>query len=75
MDTMSISAGSETLMRQASMTADEYLREAIERIDLRLGHGYAKAHPELIAAFMQTAALDFGAAVIARAIETAANAL
>jgi hypothetical protein len=29
-----------------------------------------KQHPELIAAYMQTAAIDFGTAIIARAIET-----
>ena len=40
------------LMRQAWKTADEYLGYAIECIDTRLGKGYAKAHPELIAAFM-----------------------
>ena len=32
------------------MTADEYLRSAIDHIDAQLGKGYAKAHPELIAA-------------------------
>jgi hypothetical protein len=62
-------------MRQAPMTAHEYLLSAVDHIDLKLGKGYAKAHPELIAAFMQTSALDFGAAVIARAIEGVANAV
>ncbi len=36
-----ITANAETLMRQASMTADEYLRDAIENIDARLGGGFA----------------------------------
>jgi hypothetical protein len=72
-DTYTITAGNSTLLRQASMTADEYLCEAMQCIDRRLGKGYAKAHPELIAAFIQTAAIDMGTAVIARAIERVAD--
>ena len=64
-----IDADNDTLMRQAPMTTDTYLAEALVDIDKRLGKGYAKAHPELIAAFMQAAASDLGAAVIARAIQ------
>jgi hypothetical protein len=64
-----ISASNETLLRQASMTATEYLDNAVQNIDERFGKGYAKAHPELIGAFMQTAAADLGGAVIARAIQ------
>lgn len=47
------------LESQASMTADEYLTAAIESIDSKLGEGYAKAHPELIGAFMRSSAQDF----------------
>jgi hypothetical protein len=68
-----VHADSATLLRQASMTASTYLGEAIESIDGRLGAGYAKQHPELIAAFMQAAALDFGAAVIAGGLEEIAE--
>jgi hypothetical protein len=67
MDAYTFTAGTDTLMCQGSMTAEAYLLKAIENIDLHLGLGYASAHPELIAAYMQAAALD----VIARAIETA----
>ena len=70
-----IQADSATLLRQASMTADEYLANAIADIDKRLGTGYAKTHPELIAAFMQTAAIDMGSAVIAGAIEDLSETL
>jgi hypothetical protein len=70
-----VTAGSATLMRQAPMTADEYLHSAIDCIDARLGNGYAKAHPELIGAFMQTSAIDFTAGIIARAIEAVADAI
>jgi hypothetical protein len=65
LDGHSIEAGNQTLMRQAPMTANEYLLSAIDHIDYALGKGYAKQHPELIAAFMQTSAIDLGAAVIA----------
>lgn len=71
----SIEAGNHTLLRQAPMTADDYMRSAIDHIDKALGKGYAKAHPELIAAFMHTAASDLGTAIIARAIEGVAAAI
>ena len=61
-----IIASSDTLMRQAPATADVYLGQAIEMIDARLGKGYAKAHPELVGAFVQAAAADMSGALIAR---------
>jgi hypothetical protein len=64
-----IDADSETLLKQAPWTADTYMRAAIQAIDDMLGKGYAKAHPELVAGYMHTCALDFGAGIIARAIE------
>jgi len=48
---------------------------AIQDIDELLGKGYAKSHPELIAAYMQTSAADLGAAVIARSVETLSERL
>ena len=75
MDAYRIEAGSETLFRQAPMTAHDYMLKAIDDIDKLLGKGYAKQHPELIAAYMQTAAIDFGTAIIARAIESVATVL
>ena len=57
-----ISAYSTPLMKQATMTANSYLLDAVNYIDRMLGDGYAKAHPELLAAFMQTAAVDFAGA-------------
>ena len=54
------------LMQQASMTADAYLRVAKQRIDAAFGRGYAAKHPDLVAAFMATAARDFQTAAIAR---------
>jgi pyridoxine 5'-phosphate synthase PdxJ len=64
-----IEASNETLLRQASMTAHEYMNRAIDIIDGRFGDGYSATHSELVAAFMQTSALNLGAAIIARAIE------
>ena len=40
-------------------TAGYYLSHAIKCIDEHLGKGYAAAHPELVAGFMQTAARDY----------------
>jgi hypothetical protein len=69
-----IEAGNEDLLVQASITADSYMNKAIEYIDDSFEEeGYAKKNPELVAAFMQASALDLGAAIIARAIETLAD--
>ncbi|HBC1012273.1 TPA: hypothetical protein IGZ65_003923 [Escherichia coli] len=38
---------------------EQWLRMAIKIIDRNAGQGYAKAHPELISAFMATAAANF----------------
>lgn len=60
------------LMRQAAPTIAEYLRSAIEHIDAQLGDGYAKAHPELLGAFIRAAALDFHAGILSEALSDAA---
>jgi hypothetical protein len=70
-----ITADSYTLMQQASMTAHDYLLAAVRDIDAILGDGYAAKHPELIGAFMQTAALDFAAGIIGKTIERVADAI
>jgi len=63
-----ITADYETMMRQAPMTAREYLLRAVRDIDEILGVGYAKAHPELIGTFLLTCAIDFGCGVIAKSL-------
>lgn len=60
-----VTASAETLVRQASMVADEYMGEAVRRIDARFGAGYALDNPALIAAFMSAAAQDFSASLAA----------
>lgn len=62
-----ISADGATLLRQASMTAMEYFDKAVSHIDKSFGEGYAKKHPELVAAFMQVAASDLNYAGLAKA--------
>lgn len=57
------------LMKQAGMTAHDYMLKAVESIDQIMGEGYAKAHPELIGQFMQTAALDFMGGVVAQTLQ------
>ncbi len=56
----------ERIMEDATMTANTYMREAIRYIDMQLGEGYAKKHPELIGAFMQTCASDYACMVADR---------
>ena len=52
-------ASPETLMRQAVMTSAEYMSGAIREIDAKFGEGYAKKHPELVAAFINSCAMDY----------------
>ena len=54
----------DTLLRQAPMTAKEYLIQAVNDIDEVFEEGYAKAHPVLVAAFIETCAADFNAGLI-----------
>lgn len=70
-----ITAGWTTLLEQASMTADTYLREAIRRIDDQLGKGYARDHPELVAAFMKVASEDLRTSAIGVAAQQIRDAI
>lgn len=55
----------ENLMRQAPMTADTYLFEAIDAVEKRMGKGAAEKFPQIVAAFIQAAAHDYFAGVVA----------
>lgn len=77
-----VTADATTLMRQAPMTAEYYLREAVDQIDRVFGSGFAKKNPELVSVFMQvcaqdlhTAMLKCGAQDIAAALEQIASAV
>jgi hypothetical protein len=65
----------ELLMRQASKTANVYMLDAVEDIDAKFGEGYAKAHPELVGAYMRAAAADFAATFQHDVIEYVSNAI
>ena len=54
-----ITASFTQLLEQASTTTSGYMRAARVDIDTEFGEGYAAAHPELVAAYMQAAASDF----------------
>jgi len=49
----------ESLMKQASDTADVYLNRAATAVDERFGEGYAAKNPTLVVAHMRVAAMDF----------------
>lgn len=68
-----VNATAETLMRQAPMTVQVYLHDAITIIDERFGNGFAKATPELLGQFLVACALDFQAGIVARSIEHLAD--
>ncbi len=68
-----MSASATDLMRQAWKTAAEYMDHAKEEIDRTFGEGYAAKHPELVAAFMETAARDFQTGMMAKRIETSGH--
>ena len=70
-----VSADAATLMKQAHMTANEYFVYAVDYIDKVFGEGYAEKHPELVAKFMEVAAIDFMTASITAGIEGVAESL
>lgn len=61
------------IMKQAGMTAHDYMLKAIESIDKQMGSGYSKAHPELVASFMQTCALDYMTVILSQTLQEAAT--
>jgi|HubBroStandDraft_6_1064221.scaffolds.fasta_scaffold1012246_1 hypothetical protein len=62
-------------MRQAWMTAHDYMLNAKSDIDEMFGPGYAAKHPELVGAYMQAAAADYAAWVQLDRLEAIASAL
>ena len=66
-----ITGSFDTLLNQASMTADAYMSSAVREIDATFGNGFAKANPVLVAAFMQAAASDFAATLNAKILGSA----
>lgn len=64
-----ITASPEEIMRQASMTAADSFRAAIETIDNEFGDGYAKKHPELIGSLVHAASSDLQTTSLVQAIQ------
>lgn len=62
-------------VRQAIMTAAHYMTHGSDALDQEFGSGYAKAHPELLAAFMRTCAADFHTAVMKAGLQDIRDAI
>jgi len=61
------------LMLQSLKVAYTFLEGAEKILDLKKCEGYAAAHPDLVAAFTLTAALDYHACILARAASQGAR--
>jgi hypothetical protein len=70
-----VTADFTTLMRQAPMTAHDWMARAITDIDELFGKGYAKAHPELVGHYLMTCAIDFGSGVLAKCVTDALDGI
>ena len=55
----------------SKLAAGNYLNAAIRDIDAEFGEGYARAHPELVAAFMQTAVMDYSSGIASESLHEA----
>ena len=75
MFTTPVSANAETLMRQSGMTAQNYLRYALEAIDAEMGEGQARKNPQLVAAFIAACASDMHTTFIAQTLQESTAAL
>lgn len=72
--TQLISASFDTLLTQAGDTAAYFMSRADVAIDRLYGEGYAKTHPELVAAFMRVAVDDFRTSSSLKVAEAAGSA-
>lgn len=73
--TFQVTASPDELLNQASSTATRYFKEAVAVIDNQFGDGYARAHADLVAAFMRTASIDFATAIFSHAVQEAVQAV
>ena len=58
----------EELMESACKNAETYMREAKSKVQEIFGEESLRLHPQLISAFMQTAALDYLAESLSQTI-------
>ena len=68
-----ITGSTDQLETNAVAVAKGYFTAACAGIDTTFEKGFAKDHPELIAAYIRTAAIDLQTLLISRAIEYAAD--
>lgn len=68
-----VSANAKTLMDQAPMTIDTYMRSAVESIDRQFGKGFAHGNPSLVAAYLVSCSIDYATATIAKRLEFVAD--
>lgn len=61
-DSTEITCGFSTLLRQAPMTAHDYMFHALKDIDELFGDGYAAKNPELVGVYMKVCAMDYDTA-------------
>ena len=65
----------QVLYNDAQSNAVDFLRVSLEQIDNLLGKGYAKAHPELLGAQIQAAAIQHHAIIVGKCILNLAESL
>lgn len=58
----------DTLLRQAPMTAETYLENAIDWLDRRYGAGFALRNPVLIGIYVDACVRDFHTATISKLV-------
>lgn len=63
------------LTSNASCDAFQWLCDAVSLIDENMGHGYAAKHPDMVAGFMNAAAISYQAERGVDAAEMVARAL
>jgi hypothetical protein len=71
---MTVEINAETAFRQPMSAAHDYMGSAKQNIDDMFGEGYAAEHPDLIAAYMRTAAKDFFTASLSYSLQSIARA-
>lgn len=70
-----ITASPETLMAQAPMTIEIYLRAAVRMLDDQFRSGYADSNPALVGQLVQAMALDFAASTVGKELGEMSDAI
>ena len=70
-----ISRDPEILHRHSMMAVEDYLANAIHNLDEKFGNGYAKAHPELVGAYINACAKEQFTPYIANAFNDLADSI